>query len=42
MIACFQDIHTGSFKEDMLIRNESDLREFMELYSITEEPERIY
>ncbi len=41
-VAGFQDIHTGALEEDMLIRNGSDLKEFMELYGITEEPERIY
>ena len=41
-VAGFQDIHTGVFEEDMLIRNGSDMKEFMELYGITEEPERIY
>ena len=41
-VAGFQDIHTGAFEEDMLIRNGSDLKEFMELYGIAEEPERIY
>ena len=41
-VAGFQDIHTGAFEEDMLIRNGLDLKEFMELYGITEEPERIY
>ena len=41
-VAGFQDIHTGAFEENMLIRNRSDLKEFMELYGITEEPERIY
>ncbi len=41
-VAGFQDIHTGVFEEDMLIRNRSDLKEFMELYGIAEEPERIY
>ena len=41
-VAGFQDIHTGAFEEDMLIRDGSDLKEFMELYGITEEPERIY
>ena len=41
-VAGFQDIHTGAFEEDMLIRNVSDLNAFMELYGIAEEPERIY
>ena len=41
-VAGFQDIHTGAFEEDMLIRNESDLKEFMELHGIAGEPERIY
>ncbi len=32
--AGFKDIHTGRFEDIMLIRNDSDLREFMESYGI--------
>ncbi len=41
-VAGFKDIHTGAFQEDTLIKNPADLTAFMELYGITEEPERIY
>ena len=33
--AGFRNIHTGRFSEVMLIRAESDLEEFMELYGIS-------
>ncbi len=41
-VAGFQDIHTGSFEEIMLIRNENDLRLFREQYGISGEIEKIY
>lgn len=41
-VAGFQDIHTGSFEEVMLIRNENDLRLFREQYGISGEIEKIY
>ena len=41
-VAGFQDIHTGSFEEIMLIRNENDLRIFREQYGIFGEIEKIY
>ncbi len=41
-VAGFQDIHTGSFEEIMLIRNENDLRIFREQYGISGEIEKIY
>lgn len=40
-VAGFQDIHTGKFKEVMLIRGDADLHHFKELYSI-EEVTKIY
>lgn len=41
-VAGFRDVHTGSFEEVMLIRNESDLEFFRTQYGITEEIHRIY
>ena len=41
-VAGFQDIHTSSFEEVMLIRNENDLLLFREQYGITGEIEKIY
>ena len=41
-VAGFQDIHTGSFEEIMLIRNEIDLRLFREQYGISGKIEKIY
>lgn len=41
-VAGFQNIHTGSFEEVMLIRGASDLREFREQYDVTEEITKIY
>ena len=35
-VAGFKNIHTGKFSEVMLIRNGSDLREFLETYGISE------
>lgn len=40
-VAGFQDIHTGKFEEVMLIRGETDLRHFKELYGV-EEITKIY
>lgn len=34
--AGFRDIATGKFSEVMLIRNGSDLKEFLELYDVSE------
>jgi len=36
-VAGFKDLHTGKFEEIMLIRNDSDLNEFMETYNILAE-----
>lgn len=34
-VAGFKDIHTGKFEEIMLIRNESELDNFMKMYHIS-------
>ena len=41
-VAGFQDLHTGAFEEVMLIRDNSDLVEFMNLYGIEGTIEKIY
>ena len=41
-VAGFQDIHTGSFEEVMLIQNVTDLEAFKSRYGITEEIAKIY
>lgn len=33
-VAGFKDLHTGKFTEVMLIKNNSDIDEFMEMYDI--------
>lgn len=33
-VAGFQNIHTGKFEDVMLIRNEKELKKFMEMYDI--------
>lgn len=35
-VAGFKNLHTGKFEEIMLVRNESDLKEFKERYGITD------
>lgn len=35
-VAGFKNIHTGKFSEVMLIRNAGDLKEFLEVYDISE------
>ena len=35
-IAGFKDIHTGHFTEVMLIKGQTDLERFMEMYDIAE------
>lgn len=35
-VAGFKNLQTGRFEEIMLIRNESDLQEFKERYSVSE------
>ena len=41
-VAGFQDIHTGAFKEVMLLRTKGDLSDFMEEYGLTGDLEKIY
>ncbi len=41
-VAGFQDIHTGTFEEVMLIKGKDDLEEFMRTYSIDGKIEKIY
>ena len=41
-VAGFRRKKDGSFEEVMLIRDEEDLRQFMELYGIEGEIEKIY
>lgn len=33
-VAGFKDVHTGKFEEVMFIRNEGDLKDFLEMYGI--------
>lgn len=35
-VAGFKDIHTGKFNEIMLIKNSMDMKEFLEIYDISE------
>lgn len=35
-VAGFKDIHTGKFNEIMLIKNSMDVKEFLEIYDISE------
>lgn len=35
-VAGFKNLHTGEFREIMLIRNPADLQHFKEMYDITE------
>lgn len=41
-VAGFKDIHTGAFKEEMLISGPKDLEEFREMYDIKGEIDVIY
>ena len=41
-VAGFQDVHTGSFEEVMLIQNTADLECFKYRYGIIEEIAKIY
>ncbi|WP_024865718.1 hypothetical protein [Butyrivibrio sp. FCS014] len=41
-VAGFQDIHTGAFEEVMLISGSGDLDEFMRMYGIEGQIEKIY
>ena len=40
--AGFKDLKTGKFEEEMLIRSDADLAEFMRRYGIEETPKREY
>ncbi|MBO4456541.1 MAG: aspartate dehydrogenase [Butyrivibrio sp.] len=42
MVACFKDLRTGELQEIMLVKDESDIEDFMQQYGITERPEKIY
>lgn len=35
-VAGFRDIHTGKFEEVMFIRDDRELREFMDMYGVSE------
>ena len=37
-VAGFRDIHTGKFQDIMLIRDESDLKKFKEMYGLGDIP----
>lgn len=37
-VAGFKNLHTGEFREIMLVKNESDLKHFKEMYGIAEVP----
>lgn len=41
-VAGFKNIHTGKFEDVMLIRNDRDLKNFMDTYGITDEIEKLY
>lgn len=41
-VAGFKDLSTGAFEEVMIIKNPDDLSVFKELYSITDDIEKIY
>ncbi|SCZ79260.1 hypothetical protein SAMN02910350_01698 [Pseudobutyrivibrio xylanivorans] len=41
-VAGFKDLSTGTFEEVMLIKSPADLDTFKEMYSITEEIEKVY
>ena len=40
--AGFKDLTTGKFVEEMLIRSDADLKEFMARYGLKEVPEKEY
>ena len=42
MTVGFKDRRTGKFTDMMMVRGDEELREFMETYGITEEPEIFY
>lgn len=41
-VAGFVDVHSGAFEEVMLIKDSADLAVFMDMYGITQKPEKIY
>lgn len=41
-VAGFRDLQTGKFHDVLLLREDADLREFMERYGLTETPPREY
>ena len=41
-VAGFQDLHTGKIEEVMFIRNEQDLKEFMEMYDLEGTITKVY
>lgn len=41
-VAGFQNLRTKKFEEVMILRDQQDLQDFMEKYSITEKIEKIY
>lgn len=41
-VAGFKDLHTGTFEEVMLIRNEADLTRFRHEYGIEGEIDKVY
>ena len=41
-VAGFRRKADGSFEEVMLIKDSADLAEFMDMYGITQKPEKIY
>ena len=40
--AGFRNLETGKYTEVMLIRGEKDLKQFMSMYGVTEQPETEY
>lgn len=40
--AGFKDLKTGKFEEEMLIRSDADLAEFMKHYGLKEKPRKEY
>ena len=41
-VAGFQELETGRFHEDRLLRDPDDLEQFMKEYGISKIPDRIY
>ncbi len=36
-VAGFKDVHTGKFKEEMVVRSDRDMQEFLRFYGISSE-----